>query len=252
MHEAGSAILSFILSPFNWIVFLLIAGYFSKKKTIRKFCRFTALLIFLVFRNPFFLNEYARYWQPPPQPLNQLPVYSCGIILGGFISPDAREIGYFNIASDRFIQAVKLFKTGKINHILISGGNGKKHKVNFREAVWAKNEFIAVGIPDTAITIEDRSRNTVDNAMYGKQILDSLKLASPYLLITSAYHIPRASVIYKNTGLDVKGFACNYMNGRGNTSFGSLIPRLSVLYDWELYLKETAGYLYYRSKSKKK
>lgn len=246
MHQAGSAILSYILSPFNWIVLLLIAGYVIKQKAIRRVCRIWALLIFIVFSIPFLLNEYAKHWQPAPRNISDLKIYSCGIVPGGFGSTDPDEIGYFNISSDRFIQATKLFKAGKISHIMINGGNSKKNKANFREGAWAKKEFIAMGIPDSVIYVEDRSNNTLDNARNAKQILDSLALQPPYLLITSAYHVPRASVVFKNAGVATDPFPCNYMNGRSVNNIGSFIPHLSVLYDWELFLKETAGYYYYK------
>ncbi len=109
-----------------------------------------------------------------------------------------------------------------------------------------------MGIPDSVIYVEDRSNNTVDNAVHAKHLLDSLQFKPPYLLITSAYHIPRATVIFQNAGVPVSLFPCNYINGRSVTDIGSFIPHLSVLYDWELYLKETAGYYYYRSKGKYK
>lgn len=194
------------------------------------------------------MNEYAKHWQPVSRYVSDVPVYSCGIVPGGFGSTDPEENGYFNISSDRFIQATKLFKAGKISHILINGGNGKRQRANFREGVWAKKEFVAMGIPDSVIYVEDRSNNTLDNARHAKYILDSLALKPPYLLITSAYHIPRASVVFKNAGLLTEPFPCNYMNGRSINDLGSFIPHLSVLYDWELYLKESAGYSYYKSK----
>jgi uncharacterized SAM-binding protein YcdF (DUF218 family) len=172
--------------------------------------------------------------------------YSCGIVLGGFASTDANENGYFNATADRFIQAVKLFKLGNIKHILICGGNGKKVKKNFREAAWVKGELTAMGIPDSVIFFEDRSNNTFDNAFYAKQILDSVKLNPPYLLITSAHHIPRASLLFNNAGVVTVPFPCNYNSGRGSFSFSSLLPKLTVLSGWNPYLKEAAGYFWYK------
>jgi uncharacterized SAM-binding protein YcdF (DUF218 family) len=171
--------------------------------------------------------------------------YSCGIVAGGFASPDPDENGYFNATADRFIQTVKLYKLGIIQNILISGGNGKVDKINFREASWVKTELTAIGIPDSVIFVEDRSNNTFDNALYAKQILDSLKLMPPYLLITSAHHVPRASLLFRNAGISAISFPCNYIAGRGNFKFSSLLPQPSVLSDWNIFLKETAAFLWY-------
>ncbi|MEP6615944.1 MAG: YdcF family protein [Ginsengibacter sp.] len=245
MHQAASSFLSFVLSPLNWIILLLGYGYFSGSLVIKKTCRILALCIFLLFSNEWILDKYANQWQPQPVTIAPGNVYSCGIIPGGFASPDQNSNGYFNASADRFIQAVKLYKLGTIRHILVSGGNGKIDKKNFHEAGWVKGELITMGVPDSVIFIEDRSANTADNAMISKQILDSLSLAPPYVLITSAMHMPRASVIFKNAGVEVIPFPCNYVAGRGSFGISSLVPQIPVLAGWNVWLKEAVGYFWY-------
>ena len=105
-----------------------------------------------------------------------------------------------------------------------------------------------MGIPDSVVIAEDRSNNTADNARYAKQLLDSLHLDTSCLLITSAVHMPRAALIFKKAGIPVVPFPCNYTDGRGSTSFWDFLPKPSVLPAWGPYLKETAGYLWYRVK----
>lgn len=252
MHQVASAVLSFFLSPFNWIIILVIAGYFSRKPFFKKICGITALCIFLVFSNPWLLDWYAKKWQPPPAKINSGDVYSCGIVPGGFASPDADENGYFNGASDRFIQAVKLYRTGTIKNILISGGNGKINKKNFREGAWVKGELVVMGVPDSVIFVEDRSNNTSDNALYARQILDSLKLKPPFLLITSAQHEPRALLLFNNAGIPAVPFPCNYSSGRGGGfTLSSLVPQPAALLGWNAYLKEAVGYFWYKLRKNK-
>lgn len=250
MHEFFSFITTLLFSPSNWIIILLLVSFIVKKTAIKKICRITALCIFLVFSNSVLLNWFAKKWQPTPRKIDMNANYSCGIIPGGFGSPGQDNNGYFNAASDRFIQALKLYKAGEIKHILISGGNGKDEDKSFREGVWAKGEFISVGVPDSAVYVEDRSNNTNDNAAFAKMILDSLQLKPPYLLITSAYHMPRATLLFENAGVPVNPFPCNYFNGNSIITIGSFIPHFWVLFEWDAYLKEAAGYLYYHSKSK--
>lgn len=251
MRQLASSLLSFFLSPFNWVILLLIGAYFFRRSSLKKTCAILALCIFLVFGNQWLLHLYAKNWDAPQVVIPAGTTYSCGIVPGGFASPYAGANGYFNAAADRFIQAVKLYKLGGIKHILISGGNGKTDEENFREGAWVKGELISVGIPDSIIFVEDKSNNTWDNAIYAKQILDSLQLKPPYLLITSAFHIPRASLIFKNAGLSIVPFPCNFSGGRGNFSVRDLVPGPSTLLGWDIYLKETAGYIWYQLKGKR-
>jgi uncharacterized SAM-binding protein YcdF (DUF218 family) len=246
MHQFASAVLSGVLSPFNWLIVLLLVACMVKKRSLKKTALILALFVFIVFGNAALLNWYAKTWQPKPVVLSPSAEYSCGIVPGGFASPDADANGYFNATADRFIQAVKLYKTGHIKHILISGGNGKENEKSFREAAWVRGELVSVGIPDSVIFTEDKSNNTKENAIYSKQILDSLHLTPPYLLITSAFHMPRAALVFKKAGVDVVPFPCNYNIGRGSFSAWDLIPTPSTLLGWDAFLKETVGYWWYK------
>ncbi len=246
MHQLGSSVLLFFLSPLHWIVLLLIAAYLFRSAPAKRTFRILAIGIFLLFSNQWLLNWYANKWQPQPGVINPGMVYSCGIVPGGVASPDANGNGYFNSSADRFIQALKLYKLGQITHILVSGGNGKKELKSFREGEWVKKELAIMGVPDSVIFVEDRSNNTMENAGNAKKLLDSNHLTPPFLLISSAHHLPRAMVIFKNAGIATVAFPCNYIAGRGINTISSVIPSLSVLLTWDTYLKEMAGYFWYK------
>jgi vancomycin permeability regulator SanA len=96
----------------------------------KKFLKW-ALILFFIFSNLWLIIAYARWWQPKQYDEQDKTVYSCAMLLGGFGSPDYNEKGYFNSASDRFIQAVRQYKLGKVKHILVNGGNGKVMVKNF-------------------------------------------------------------------------------------------------------------------------
>ena len=246
MRQVFSSLFSFFLSPFIWIILLLVVAFFIRSIRIKRALRIGALIIFLLFSNQLLLDWYARRWQPAPANIAEGSVFSCGIVVGGFASPDINGKGNFNATADRFIQALKLYKQGHITHILVSGGNGKKEMKTFREGAWVKGELVTMGVPDSVIFVEDRSNNTLENAFNSKKIVDSHHLKPPYLLISSAHHIPRAAAIFKKAGMPTIGIPCNYIAGKGIATFSSIIPSLGTLFTWNLYLKETAGYYWYR------
>lgn len=246
MHQFASSLFSILLSPFNWIIMLLLVSLMIRKRSIKRICWTGSLIIFLLFGNAWLFNLYAKKWQPTPVAIDTSIQYSCGIVAGGFASPDANDNGYFNSAADRFIQVVKLYRLGIIKHILVSGGNGKTDDNHFREGAWVKGELKTFGVPDSVIFVEDQSNNTRENALHSKQILDAQHFQPPYLLITSAYHVPRAVFVFQKAGVPVVPFPCNYTAGRGSFSFWDLIPTPSVLMSWDPYIKETTGYWWYK------
>ncbi len=248
MHYFLSSLLAYLLTPFYWLAALTCLGFLAKSAEKRKRYAIAALMLFLLFSNNWLLISYARYWQQPNTKVSSSKTYSSAILLGGFGSPGASEEGYFNGTADRFIQAAKQYKLGKIQHILISGGNGKNEVATFNEASWAKKELMVFGIPDSAILVEDASANTADNAAIAKKILDSLKLTPPYLLITSAHHMPRASLLFKKAGLNTHSLSCNYISGNEKYRWEDCIPRADVLFNWSFYFKETFAYWLYRLK----
>ena len=246
MHQFLSSLLSILLSPFNWIIILLLAAWLFRKKKVKKVLIILSVCIFIVFGNHYLLNLFANNFQPKQVNPQSLAIYSCGIVPGGFASPTENDSGYFNQSADRFIQAVKLYRLGKITHLLVSGGNGKTDDNHFREGAWVKTQLVQFGVPDSVIFVEDQSNNTQENAANSKRILDSLHLAPPYLLITSAFHLPRALLVFRKAGVAADPFPCNYTEGMGTFSFLDLIPLPSILPGWDRYLKETVGYYWYR------
>ena len=71
------------------------------------------------------------------------------------------------------------------------------------EAPFARRELEDLGIAHDRILLEDRSRNTIENALYSKQIAQP-KPGERWLLVTSAYHLPRAIGVFRKVGFAVE------------------------------------------------
>ncbi len=240
MFFALSKLLLIFILPFTWFFVCFIASLLVKKPKLKRRLRVASVVILLVFSSPFLINRFADFWDVAPVPLKATP-YSCVIVLGGFSSEGADGGGYFNAASDRFIEGVKLLKTGKASHILISSGNGNLIHDNFAEADWVKTQLQQLQIPDSCILIENKSRNTIENAAFSKVVLDKAHLQPPYILVTSAFHMRRSLGIFKHTQIPVVPYPCNYFAGHGKIGFDELIPDSGPFFIWNIYIKELVG-----------
>jgi uncharacterized SAM-binding protein YcdF (DUF218 family) len=238
-----SKLLLIFIFPFTWVVVFLIAAIAIKKQNLKRRYLIIASIILLVFSNPFLMNRFARMWDIQQVALKPNGTYSCAIVLGGFSGEDANGQGFFNGAADRFIQALKLLSTGKVSHLVISGGNGNLLHSNFRESTWVKAQLKLFKVPDSCILIENKSRNTIENAAYSKTLLANSHLQPPYLLVTSAYHMRRSLGIFKKANIAIIPYPCNYIAGNGKFSADEFIPDVDVLPKWNLYIKEVIGSL---------
>lgn len=246
MYFIFSKVLFFLITPFFWVAALFIAGVISKKKHVKKRFFIASAIVFLLFSSPFLLRRFARVWNYPPSPITGK--YSCAIVLGGFASEDAKGDGFFNASCDRFIEGAELKTTGKVTHILISGGNSSLNPDGFREADWVKKEILKLNIPDSAVLVERNSRNTFENAEFSKKVLATKHLTPPYILVTGGYHMRRAMYIFKKGGVDVVPYPAEYFSIFENFSIGELMPDLEILLRWNTYIKEMVGYMVARIK----
>jgi len=238
-----SKILEFFIYPLTWILACLIAGLIIKKQPLKKRLLIASAILLLIFTNDFLLNQFASRWDIHTSDLKRSDNYSCAIVLGGFSSEGKDGKFLFNVSADRFIQGLKLFSTGKVSHILISGGNGTLISDGMPESDWVKTQLKLFNVPDSCILIENRSRNTIENAAFTKPILQKAGLKAPYLLVTSGFHMRRSLGIFKKEQINVIPYPCNYMAGMGNTSPADFVPDGGALVLWDVYIKEVVGML---------
>ena len=243
MYFILSKVLLFILYPVLWVFVLLLVSMITKNSKRRKRFLVAGIIFLYVLSAPLFINLVASIWSVNRVKAGLPKVYSCAIVLGGFSSAGKDGKAYFNGSADRFIQALIAYKTGRVKHILITGGSANVFDDKYREASWVKTQLDSLRIPDSAILIERNSRNTIENASLSKPILQKAGLKPPYLLITSDFHMRRSAMIFKKQGYDVVLYPANYTNGNEEFSFYDLIPQGDGIGSWNTYLKEMVGYV---------
>jgi uncharacterized SAM-binding protein YcdF (DUF218 family) len=249
-------ILYFFLSPFVWVFILVILTALTKTENKRKKLAGIALAVLLFFSNPWLINNLQYPFHAPPMPMAASERYDVGIVLGGMTSYDrVNKQGHFNMSSDRFIQTALMYKKGHIKKIIASGGqNGMFSEDNFMEADFIAKNLIDLGIPAEDIWIENQSKNTIENALFSKKIIDSNGgLKTKAVLITSAFHIPRATLSFEQAGIAVRPYPCAFSMLPSATSFNaaSMIPASWAMESWGSFFRELIGMTYLKLKGAK-
>lgn len=108
---------------------------------------------------------------------------------------------YPNLESgaDRVWHATRLFYESRAPLVLMSGGSDPENSAT-SEAATMRRFMVDLGVPGEAMVLESRSRNTTQNAEYSSEILAEQGV-NRILLVTSAYHMPRAKRLFEAQGL---------------------------------------------------
>jgi uncharacterized SAM-binding protein YcdF (DUF218 family) len=133
------------------------------------------------------------------------------IVLGGAVTADvaaARNDVALNEAAERMTAAVELARRYPNARIIFSGGDrGLAYRGN--ESDVALRLFERLGVAPGRVVTEDKSRNTVENAVFTKQIAMP-KPGERWLLVTSAYHLPRAVGVFRKAGFAVEAYPVDW------------------------------------------
>jgi uncharacterized SAM-binding protein YcdF (DUF218 family) len=235
-----SKILLFFIKPIVWIFVLLIFAIASKNPKKRKKYLIVTLILSFFFSNGFIVGKVMNSYESGYPKMQK---YDVGIVLGGFsgLNKKNNEIA-FGWSGDRLFQTIALYKKGLIKQILLSSGSANLIDKEVKEADLAVRYLKLIGIPYSAILIENQSRNTIENAKYSLALIAKKKPEAKILVITSAWHIPRAKLIFdRQAKHKIEYYPTNFM-GSTEFEFGDLIiPSATALETWELLFKEWIG-----------
>ncbi len=250
MFFALSKILFYLVMPATWIAASLLYAVCTKNPRRKKAALYASLFLFLFFGNLAIVNIAMRSWEPAPVKISELPDYELGIVLSGVVNLDMepRDRVYFSKGADRVLHTVQLYKLGKLKKILITGGTGKLLGEKISETPELKKIFLLCGVPDSVLILETESRNTYENAIFSKHVIDSLNLTGKKLLITSAFHMPRSKGCFDKAGIVTDIFPVDF-NASQSTDWTPdvwLIPSEKAFINWYVLIREWLGSAMYR------
>lgn len=223
-----------VAQPLTVSLILMILGFLALLAGRRRVSGFFSLLACALLSTVLFTSLGAWGLQAlearhPRPALTTAP--ACMIVLGGAFDLEVtagRGGMEMNQSADRFIEAARLARLYPQARILVSGGDGSFSGDYKGDADLSPAFFEAMGVNPARIIREAASRNTAENVGETKTLLDANGL-SDCLLITSAYHMPRAKALFAARGLAVVPWPSDYRSsGRVTLRFDFTQPTLNA------------------------
>ncbi len=236
MYVYLSKILPQLILPVGLVLLFgmlaLILTLFEKRRLAFAFGLLTMLLLWIASSPMVASSLYGRLEARfPPEPMEAIPVSQCIVLLGGAVglpvSPRLDiELGE---AIDRVYMAAKLYRARKGARVFVTGGNQPWSDPGPSEAALIGELLVEWGVPADAIQLEGRSRNTRENALNMKPLLEAAG-CDRSLLVTSAAHMQRAVASFKEVGLYVYPVSTDiHVTRPGNYTAMDLLPDARAL-----------------------
>jgi len=157
--------------------------------------------------------------------LSKLPNEKTGLLLGTSktLSNGTPNAYFFN----RIIAAAELYKSGKIQNIIVSGDNSKK---DYNEPEEMKNELIKAGVPAEKIFEDFAGFRTLDSVIRAKEIFGQ----NSYIIISQRFHNERAVYLARKNGIEAYGYNAADVNKYAGikTNAREKLARAKVFWDF--------------------
>ena len=182
----------------------------------------------------------SRY---PVRPFQSVAGVEAIVVLGGGVSPPQYERPYARPdmdTVDHCAMAAWVYK--RLGPLPVLACEGSHGKVSFPSIM--HDLLRAGGVPDELIWIEDRSRNTHENAVYGAEILKEHGIGR-IVLVTDAQSMPRAAACFRKLGIAVVAPAPSEFGELDLSASDDLLPNWKAVRRNERTLHEVLGIAWY-------
>jgi len=256
----ASKLLAFLIKPHVWVLICFLVGfiYLFRGKTnpiklrIAKRWLLAAGIITFITGNHAIVNELYIIWE---EKLTKERLHSSddfprtAVILGGYSHYDVvNDIFRTTESGDRLLVGMQGLLLDKFDRIILTGGSSAVFNKVYYEAEEARKYLQQFGIDSSKIIIDNDSRNTYENAVITKRILDSLKITEPVLLVTSATHMYRARKCYEKANVKFRTYTAHKVSTplRNYNLEAWVIPNPGSMHRLHTLLHEWVGIIMYK------
>lgn len=213
-------LLDFVTQPLAWVLLLLLLGLLLQKRWQRsgRALLWSALAVLLLQGwEPLPDAVLRRLEQQHPAPAQpDLSRYAGVIVLGGATEASYVWEGHtqpaLNHAAERLTAALPLMQQAPQLRLLYTGGVGGLRGEGLTEAERARRFYLGLGLPPERLLLEDAARTTYENAVLSAA-LPGVDPTRPWLLLTSAWHMPRSMAVFEKAGWNVTPWPADYRAG---------------------------------------
>jgi uncharacterized SAM-binding protein YcdF (DUF218 family) len=249
-----SKLLTFLINPLFWLMGGLLWALFTRNTQRQRQLLISVTAATWFLGNPWITNEVLLQWETSPTPFADIPQqqYKAAIVLMGMTqdSKSPKDRVYFMRGADRLLYAIRLYREGKVKKIIISGAyiNNKLTAFTAEGANNIRTTCHMAGIPDEDILTEEVSLNTYENALYTAQLLRENNInGAECILVTSAFHMPRAIRCFQKQGIKALPFAADFYSEDRFFDIGRMfLPSAAAIDRWNILFKEWVGLIVYR------
>jgi uncharacterized SAM-binding protein YcdF (DUF218 family) len=248
MFLLKKALTPFFLPPGIFIVVLLAAGIWLFRRKHLKAGLLNILIALVMWGlsvapvGSALVGSLESGLRVPDQPAGDVIV-----LLGGGIDSDVADPTGKGVPASaalyRLVAAAKLYRRLPVP-VIVSGGAVYEGKG--REAPVLKRFLVDLGVPEERIILEERSRDTRENAKYVGEICAMKGFRKP-LLVTSGFHMKRALLSFAKAGVTAMPVPAGLIVRKGRAwTWDDFLPRAASLEESSAALHEYGGILFYR------
>jgi len=248
----ASKILALVTQPLLWVCALLLLSLLGA----RRWPRASRTLVGVAL-----LGMLLTAWKPLPEavlrhleshypemaPSAKLEGYAGMVVLGGGLESGRAQLAHvqpmLNDAAERMTGTVAALRHNPGLRVLFTGGEGALMGIGQSEAERAKMFFDSLGVSVQQVQYESASRNTYENAVLTAK-LQGVDPTQRWLLVTSAWHMPRSMATFQKAGWNVTAYPVDFRTGDSSNWLEFSMAGGAV--EWQLALHELVGLLAYK------
>jgi len=228
-------------------IIVIIIGLIKNKKKLN----YIAVGVLYIISTPIFSNNFFKLVEGSEyrKAISTIDSADAIVVLSGML--ELNEVGDSTYVEwgdpDRFFGGLALFKAGKAQKLVFTGGKMPWNKTKKTEGEVLKEYAISNGVPKENILVTKDVENTADEAAAVKELISPNK---KIILVTSAYHMYRAKKLFKGEGFNVILYKVDYKVSRNNELMVmDFLPDAGSLEQTETGVKEIIGRIFYLVKN---